>query len=547
MREESKVLLGPENLNKHYEALFQEIDGGQIKLPMFQREFVWDKEQTANLIDSILRGFPIGTFVFWRTRDELRSYRELGNHKLPPTRKNEHASYVLDGQQRITSLYAIRKGIRIAKDGREIDYKDIYIDLDYSEAEDDRIVVVNRKEGRTYVSVHDVLTKMMGEFHRNFLSEKADLIENYKIKLTTYNFSIILITDYPIDIACDIFTRINTGGKTLTLFEIMVAMTYDDGKGFDLAERYEELVDGTDKDDICLAKAKFDTIPETTVMQVVAAITNGNIRSRDILKIRREVFIKNWDATKNSLFMAVDFIRSELGVPVSQILPYSVVLVPLAYFFFQMKNKKVSVQQRNLLEQFFYWTGLTGRYSSAAESKVGDDLKKMNDIAKNKAPKYPKAELRVDPRTIEETWFSIGNAFCKTILCLLASKHPKTFDTNGSVILDNSNLKIASSRNYHHFFPKDYLRKKQPEKEANWIANIVFIDAYSNQHKIRSKAPSSYMDAFLKENRKLKEGLQSHLIYDMNKFGILKDDYQTFLRARAEAIANCLNEKLMPE
>ena len=105
-----------------------ELDTGQIKLPMFQREFVWDKEQSAKLIDSILRGFPIGTFIFWRTREELRSYKEVGNHKLPATPKGDFVQYILDGQQRITSLYAIRKGIRITKDGQELDYKDIFID-----------------------------------------------------------------------------------------------------------------------------------------------------------------------------------------------------------------------------------------------------------------------------------------------------------------------------------------------------------------------------------------------------------------------------------
>ncbi|WP_289240825.1 DUF262 domain-containing protein [Delftia sp.] len=65
-QEEPAVLLRPENANKKYEALFLEIDSGQIKLPMFQREFVWDKEQSAKLIDSILKGYPIGTFIFGR-------------------------------------------------------------------------------------------------------------------------------------------------------------------------------------------------------------------------------------------------------------------------------------------------------------------------------------------------------------------------------------------------------------------------------------------------------------------------------------------------
>ena len=114
--DDKKLLLRPENQNKQYEALFLEIDSGQIKLPMFQRDFVWSKEQTAKLIDSILKGFPIGTFIFWKTREELRSYKEIGNHKLPDTPEGDYALYILDGQQRITSLYAIRKGIRITKE-----------------------------------------------------------------------------------------------------------------------------------------------------------------------------------------------------------------------------------------------------------------------------------------------------------------------------------------------------------------------------------------------------------------------------------------------
>src|SRR2546428_4307532 len=163
---ESPVLLQPDNNNKKYESLFVEIDTGQIKLPMFQRDFVWDKEQSAKLIDSILKGFPIGTFIFWKTRDELRSYRNVGNHRLPETPKGDYAQYILDGQQRITSLYAIRKGIRITKDGKEHDYKDIFINLDFEPENDVQIVVTEKQNGKKYVSVHDVLSKPLGTFYK---------------------------------------------------------------------------------------------------------------------------------------------------------------------------------------------------------------------------------------------------------------------------------------------------------------------------------------------------------------------------------------------
>ncbi len=538
------TLLQPDNHNKRYEALFVEIDTGQIKLPRFQREFVWDKEQSGKLIDSILRGFPIGTFIFWRTKEELRSYKEVGNHKLPNTPKGDYVQYILDGQQRITSLYAIRKGIRITKDGKEIDYRDIYIDLGYSPECDEQIVTTEKKGGGLYVSIHDVLSKPLGTFYKNLTHEQADLIEGYKGKLTNYDFSTITIKDYPIEVACEVFSRINTGGKALTVFEIMVAKTYDEARKFDLAEKYEALRDGSDDEKDCLSSANFDSIPESTIMQCVAAIALRALRSKDILKINRDTFIKTWESMKASLFMVIDFIRSELRIPVSQLLPYPAVVVPFTYFFHVTGNRKATHEQARLLEQFFYWAGLTMRYGSAVESKVAEDFNKMDAIVKETMPTYQASEITIDPKVIAETWFSAGNAYCKSILCLLAFQGPKSFDTNGVVILDNSNLKIATSRNYHHFFPRKYLSDSVPPVESNLIANITLIDGYSNKHRIGKKAPSDYIAKFSKANKQLPETLSTHFI-NMDSYGITTDDYGLFIARRSRRIANALNVKLM--
>ena len=540
------VLLQPDNHVKKYEALFVEIDTGQIKLPMFQREFVWDKEQSAKLIDSILKGFPIGTFIFWKTKEELRSYKEVGNHKLPDTPKGDYVQYILDGQQRITSLYAIRKGIRITKDGKEIDYKDIFINLDFDPINDEQIVVTEKLEDKRYLSVHRALTSQVTDLLDEFPSrEILKQIEAYKGKLTSYDFSTITIKDYPIEVACEVFSRINTGGKALTVFEIMVAKTYDETKGFDLAEKYEVLRDGSDEEKECLSAAKFETLPESIIMQCVAAITLRAVRSRDILKIRRETFIDNWEPMKTALFMAIDFIRSELRVPVSQLVPYPAAVVPLTYFFHATHNKKPNNDQVRLLEQFFYWEGLTVRYSSGTESKLSEDFNKMDSIAKGHKPSYQVTELTIDPKVIMETWFSAGNAFCKAILCLMAYQQPKSFDTNGLVILDNSNLKIAASRNYHHFFPKKYLEDNQKGKEPNLVANITLIDGYSNKHRIGKMAPSKYISVFRKDNKVLPETLQTHLIKDIVSYGVTTNNYDTFIQRRARAIALALNVKLM--
>jgi hypothetical protein len=542
---EPQVLLRPENANKKYEALFLEIDSGQIKLPMFQREFVWDKEQSAKLIDSILKGYPIGTFILWKTREALRSVKEIGNHKLPNTPKGDYAQYILDGQQRITSLYAIRKGIRITKDKKEINYEDIYVNLDYDPLIDEQIVTSQQEDGKIYVSVHDLLTSDALDFIDEIGKDKARKFQEYKISLTTYDFATITIKDYPIDIACDVFSRINTGGKPLTLFEIMVAMTYDEAKNFDLALKYEELLNGSDEIDKSLSKAKFETVPAATVLQAVAAITVDSIRAKDILKIRREKFIANWEPMVSSMFAAVDFIRTKLYVPVSQLLPYSSLLVPFTYFFYKNGNKRPTETQAKLLKQFFYWVGLNWRYSGSTETKIVEDLKKIRLILKERQPKYSSDELSVSAEDIADTWFSAGNSNVKAILCLFASQKPKNLDDDSDVILDNSNLKIASSRNYHHFFPKAYVNKKFKEFEPNLVANITLIDAASN-NKIRAKAPSFYVGEFKGINSKLSASLKSHLIGTSRDFGILDDDYAKFLAKRSAAIATALNEALNP-
>ena len=543
---ETQFLLRPENAVKKYEALFLEIDSGQIKLPMFQREFVWDKEQSAKLIDSILKGYPIGTFILWKTKETLRSVKDIGNHKLPDTPKGDYAQYILDGQQRITSLYAIRKGIRITKDKKEIDYKDIFVNLDYDPLTDEQIVTSQQEDQNTYVSVHDLLTSDALDFIEDIGKEKAKKFQEYKTNLTTYDFATITIKDYPIEIACDVFARINTGGKPLTLFEIMVAMTYDEARGFDLALKYEELVYGSDEVAKSLAKAKFETIPAAAVLQAVAAIAVGSIRAKDILKIGREKFITNWDPMVSSMFSAVDFIRTKLHVPVSQLLPYSSLLVPLTYFFFKNDNKRPTESQSKLLKQFFYWVGLNWRYSGSTETKIAEDLKKIGLILNERKPKYPSDELTVSAEDIAETWFSAGNSYIKTILCLLASQKPRNLDDDSDVILDNSNLKIASSRNYHHFFPKAYVNKHFKDSEPNLIANITLIDSASN-NKIRAKAPSLYVREFEGSNSKLSSTLKSHFIGTPKSYGVLDDDYEKFIDKRSTAIAAALNEALNPE
>ncbi len=100
----------PKPGSKTYGVLISDImDRGSIKIPKFQREFVWSISKTAQLLDSILKGYPIGTFILWQTNEKLNNVRNIGNTNLPNSEARD-IQYVLDGQQRIISLFAAYTG-----------------------------------------------------------------------------------------------------------------------------------------------------------------------------------------------------------------------------------------------------------------------------------------------------------------------------------------------------------------------------------------------------------------------------------------------------
>ena len=436
----------------------------------------------------------------------MRHIKNIGNVTLPDVPKGEPALYVLDGQQRITSLYAVKKGARVNREGEEIDYKRIFIDLSYEPDAEEPVVCADTAPQGPHISVFDLLNATAAQLAQRFPStELLNRVDTYQKRLTTYDFSTIVIRDYPIEIACEVFTRINTGGTELTLFEIMVAKTYDEDRNFDLLREYERLLDskGEEKD---LEDVGYDTISDTTMLQCIAAHINKQVRAKDILKLERTVVIESWPAVKEAIFTAIDYLRTELRVPVSRLLPYDALLVPFSYLFIRKQGRQPSAFENALLKQYFWWASLSNRFSSAAETKIAQDILRMDEILAGRVPSYAGEELRLSMDDLRWHGFRSNEAFCKAILCLYAHYQPRRFNTDAPVTLDNRWLRLATSKNYHHFFPKAYLDKNGVDEErANSVLNITLVDDYLNKREIGAKPPGTYMAAFREAIRTLKK------------------------------------------
>lgn len=533
----------PKPDSKKYSDLITEIQNGVIKIPKFQRDFVWSIDKTAKLLDSILKGYPIGTFILWQTDERLNDIKNVGNLEIPQTPEGTKVQYVLDGQQRITSLYAAYLGASIQKIGEKkiTNYSDIVVNLDTDINENGDHVISAEPTGEKFISLNDVLNFSYSkgrELSENFSEEDLEKIDSYSTAFKTYEFSTVLLRKEDVDSAIEVFTRINTGGQTLTLFEIMSAKTYDENQDFDMQSKWGDFVKE-------LKEIKYDGVSSTVVLNLLSLVLSRTTecKRKIVLMLDKQDIINTWDDAISALKDSIDYFRTTYRIPVSQLLPYDSLLVPFSYFFYYKKDKP-NATQKKLLEEFFWRMSLSFRYSSSAESSLAQDIKRINKILKNdERPDYSEIKVYLEsPQSLIDTNFSAGNSYCKAILCLLAYNEPKDFRDNGKVILDNSNLKMASSRNYHHFFPKAYL-KNNTKFNSNSVINITFVSDHLNKRKIGSKSPSTYIGEFKDENALINTALNSHLI-DINGFGIESDDYEVFLQSRSNNIYNELKARI---
>lgn len=507
--------------------ILQEAKSGQIKIPQFQRKFVWSVSDCAKLMDSILKGYPVGSLIYWKTKDSLRTVRNVGDFAFPDIPDDDFAFYVLDGQQRITSIIASVTGQMIGEE----DYSKIYINLTADQDEDLVITDIKDLGPFDYIPLKDVYDADFASIVSKY-PKSINTISEYINQLKGYEFSKIVLTEAPLDVATEVFTRINTSGKSLSMFEIMCAKMYSENPAFDL---YEKRQDQKQKWQL----PGYDTISDVTVLQAVSACISKNCKGQNILSLNKDDFIAAWDDVDKAFDMTIDYFKNTYGVPVSKLVPYDALIVPFVYYFYINKNRPQGNAQ-TYLRDYFWRSTFTMRFTEGAVSKINQDLTNVIDvILAGKRPDYDQGVVITYDSIKREGGFTTGSAYIKGILNILCSKKPVSFIDGHLVTIDNSWLSQGNSKNYHHFFPKDYMKKNQPlipESLVNHIVNITIVDGWLNKGKIKAKAPSVYMSEFKDVNDNIEAHMKTHLIDNLDDYGVFDDDYNEFFEHRIEAI-----------
>ena len=187
----------PEPQTRTFNTILSDIEKGQIKIPQFQREFVWELKKCASLMDSIVKGYPIGTLIFWKTKDRLRFIRNIGGCALPEPQEGDFVEFVLDGQQRLTALFASLKGLKIQRDTVKVDdFAEVYIDL---QAKDDEQIVITDISGKDSSSIIKITELLYGGITTlaKYPKDYHEKLDTYKNRIRSYNYSTIQIREAP--------------------------------------------------------------------------------------------------------------------------------------------------------------------------------------------------------------------------------------------------------------------------------------------------------------------------------------------------------------
>jgi hypothetical protein len=512
------------------EQLVGGVKTGDIKLPKFQRPFVWKRTDILKLLDSIYKGYPIGSILLWLTTQELASERNIADLVIDERPKEYPTKYVLDGQQRLSTLC----GALYWQEGDPKSLWNIWFDLEtevffYPKPEDDR-------------QIHSLpLNKLldtfdfMGELEKISLSPKKDIYKgnasNLLRAVKDYMVPVVTIGDMSIDEVSPIFERINSSGRQLTLADLMRAATWKGG--FDLNETIKSVRKS-------LEQKNFDDIQEMAILRNVAACAGFGINNDGIEKLRnfQSDDLKQFASRAIRAFeLAVDFLTSELPLPSLAYLPYGLQLNYLAEFF-NLCNRP-SNTQRKALKRWFWHTSFSYYFRGYNTAQMSKHLRDIRGFSRNEIELIPVGKaINLDGFILDK--FFLRSASSKAFALLLAQNNPRNF-LDGSLIDIRRALSVVNKLEYHHIFPRNYLHLSGvPQTQIDIQANICMLPLSGNR-AISDSKPSIY---FARLEESLKEDfipiLDSHYINVEALQAAFEDDYDEFINYRKEVLKEAI-------
>lgn len=557
-------------------ALKDVLDGiaaGQIQLPDFQRGWVWDDNHIRSLIASLSLSYPIGAVMFLEAGGVPFKPRLFAGVQLQPAPKPK--TLVLDGQQRLTSMYlSLRSGQPVptrtekGADIRRLYFLDMAKCLDPDADREEAVISVPESLQVTsdfgrkvdldvsapelqyaqrlfpVALLFDIQGFMTWESgfsaHHQFGAEAMQFMQKFRneIWLRFQQFkvpAIELTQDTPREAVCQVFEKANTGGVTLTVFELMTATFAADEFNLrdDWDARRERL---TAKHDVLEAVDGTSFLTAVTLLasyrRHLAQKTAVSCKRADVLKLDLADF-KALEAALELGFKRAAELLAEEKIFDERSLPYATQLIPLAAICAHLGERTTLHGIKQSLLRW-YWSGVLGElYGGANETRFAMD---MQDVV-------AWVDGGTEPRTVRDANFaptrllSLQSRLAAAYkgLAALLMKHGGRDFVSGTPI--DLNTYFNNAIDIHHIFPRAWCEKqKLPKDKWNSVINKAPLAAGTNRF-ISGDAPSVYLGRIQKAKQvpqtSLDEFLASHVI---PVAALREDDFDAFIRLRAGAL-----------
>ena len=518
------------------ETILDQIDLGAMALPEFQRGYVWNREQVRGLMHSLYRQHPVGSLLVWVTQTEIADAR--GDQPLQPGT----VKLLLDGQQRITSLYGLIRG-QAPKffDGDERSFTGLYFNL---QSESFEFYAPTKMKGDPcWLSVTEVLKDGVGAMQSLFQQpELATDIPTYmnrinavaNIKQIDLHIEEVTGEDKTVDVVVDIFNRVNSGGTKLSKGDLTLAR---------ICAQWPEARDEMKKRLNKWKKARYNFSLDW-LLRGINAVTTGEALFTAMKDVSSDEFKSGLETTEKVVDRILNRIASRLGLDHDRVLGSRFAIPLMARYVSQRGGKIADQTERDRLLYWYLHTLLWGRYSASTESVLNKDLEAIE--AADSTGEHGALdnlinllrENRGDLR-LHESDFSgstKGNRFYPLLYMMTRACHARDWGTGDE--LTNHLLGHLSTLQIHHIFPKKVLYDAgYSKREVNAIANFTFLTQETNL-EVSKRDPAEYLPHY---EKRTPGAVTSHWIPTDPRLWKI-ENYREFLAARRALLADAANE-----
>jgi hypothetical protein len=507
----------------------ERVLSGQLRIPAFQRGFVWDPERVAYLMDSIYKDYPFGALILWRTKTQLRSERSLGPFELPARDPDYPIDYVLDGQQRLTSVFGVFQTEIEADPDSDTSWTKVYYDFEAErDLQESQFVPIGPQEADPdrYFPIGTFFDVIAYRAATQGLSEeRIREVDGVQAIFKEAMLPTQLIETDDRGKVAIVFERVNRLGVELDTFQLLSAWTWSEE--FDLQERFEELSDE-------LQPFGFADIGEDTnlLLRCCSAVVAGEVSAPSLLSLNGTEVRRRFNEIANGLRGAIDFLRTNLHVERLRNLPYPALLVPLTVFFATRDGVEVRLtnQQRTELIHWFWRACFSRRFSSGVLRNLKRDLNEAHKLRVTGNPAMAEITVPLDADWFLNSRFTFGAVNTKTFILLLAQLQPRSFVSGARVNLGEV-LQSYNRAEFHHLYPRAYLASQGlTGDQINLLPNFAFISSADNK-VLSGVAPSQYRE------RMSQTDLEDILVRSAVPQSLFNDHYYDFVIERANLLA----------